>query len=270
MTTKAKKDCIYNLGLALSGGGTRGFAHLGAIQAMYEYGLKPDVVSGTSAGSIVGAMICSGKEPHECLEFFLKKKLFDFTRLTISKKGLLSFDQFAVRLQKFLKVSSFEELQIPLIITATDIDHAQSVHFSSGELIQRILASCSIPVVFVPTTIDGIQYVDGGLFMNLPVRPIRKLCEKVIAIEINSFENSLKIENMLHVAERSFHLGLASNTAIDRKMADLLIAPENMLHYSMLDLKAAEKIFNLGYEAAKERLKDFSLQQLHHPSSSLL
>lgn len=250
----------YKLGLALSGGGARGFAHFGVIKAMYEYGIRPDVISGTSAGAIAGAMIAAGKKPEECLEFFKHRKVLSFARFTMSKIGLMMMTGLEEELKKFLRVKTFDELEIPLVVTASDIDNSTSVHFNAGELIPCVLASCAIPIIFVPVRINGITYVDGGLFMNLPVRPIRDLCEKVIAVEINSIDSHQKVSNMIHMAERSFHLGLASNTRIDKKISDVFIAPDDMIKYSLFDLAHVEQIFEQGYQTAKKVLKDFNRQ----------
>lgn len=250
----------YKIGLVLSGGGARGFAHLGVVQAMYEYGLRPDIISGTSAGSIVGAMIASGHTPEECLQFFLGKKILSFARPTMSKKGILIMNGMEEKLAEFLKVKTFEELQIPLVVTASDINGATPTHFEKGELLPCVIASCSIPVVFTPREINHIEYVDGGIFMNLPVRPIRKRCEKIIAVEINSIDTSEKITNMIDMAARSFHLGLDRNTDIDRNMCDVFISPENMTKYSMFDLDHVREIYTEGYETACRIFKNSVLK----------
>ncbi len=250
----------YRLGLVLGGGGARGFAHLGVIQAMYEMGLKPDIISGTSAGSIVGAMIASGHTPQECLEFFTGKKILNFARPTMSKKGIMTMAGMEEHLAKFLRTGTFEELRIPLVITASDINNAMPVHFEHGQLLPCIIASCSIPVVFTPREIENIEYVDGGVFMNLPVRPIRKRCEKVIAVEINSIDTSEKITNMLGMAIRSFHLGIDRNTDIDRSLSDVFIAPQNMSKYSMFDLEHVLEIYEEGYATAKRILSNSVLK----------
>ena len=253
----------YRLGLVLSGGGARGFAHIGVVQAMYEAGLRPDIISGTSAGSIVGAMIAAGHTPEECLDFFLGKKILHFARPTMSKKGIMIMNGMEERLAEFLHVKTFEELKIPLVITASDINGAVPVHFEKGELLPCIIASCSIPVVFTPREIDHVDYVDGGVFMNLPVRPIRKRCEKIIAVEINSIDTSEKITNMIGMAIRSFHLGLDRNTDIDRNMCDVFISPQNMTKYSMFDLEHIREIYEEGYLTAKRILKNSILQTRH-------
>ncbi|WP_251620409.1 patatin-like phospholipase family protein [Odoribacter lunatus] len=249
----------YKLGLALSGGGARGLAHFGVMQAMKEYGIKPDIISGTSAGAIAGAMLATERHPEECLHFFTHKKMMNFARFTLSKSGLMSMSKMRNHLKDFLQIQTFDDLKIPLVVTATDMKNATSVHFNKGELIPCVVASCSIPILFTPTKIDGINYVDGGVFMNLPVRPIRNLCEKVIAVEINSIDKKRNIANMLHIAERSLHLSLASNSKIDKNLADLVIAPDDMIRFSIFDLNRAKEIYEQGYLAAKETLKEFNV-----------
>lgn len=252
----------YKTGLVLSGGGARGFAHLGVIQALYENGIYPDIISGTSAGAIIGAMIASGHTPEECLHFFSGRKILHFARLTMSKKGIMILDGMEEKLGEFLQIKTFEDLKIPLVITASDFMNAIPVHFEHGELLPCIMASASIPVVFTPRTINRIEYVDGGVFMNLPVRPIRKRCEKIIAVEINSLDTSERITNMIGMAIRSFHLGLARNTDIDRNMCDIFIAPQNMTKYSVFDLEHVQEIYNEGYQTAQNILHSSVLQNL--------
>ncbi len=256
--TTAKK---YKLGLVLGGGGARGFAHLGVIQAMSEMELKPDIISGTSAGAIVGAMISAGRSPEESLHFFTSKKMLNLARPTVSKMGLMIMAGMEEHLKIFLQKSRFEELDIPLVITVSNINAAVPEHFESGELIPYIIASCSIPVVFVPVEIDGNTYVDGGVFMNLPVRPIRERCEKIIAVEINSIDTNEKISNVIHMAERSFHLSAEPNTQIDKELADILIIPQNIAQYSMFSLEYAMKIYEEGYKTARKALSDFKLNE---------
>ena len=244
----------HKIGLVLSGGGARGFAHLGVIQALHENGIYPDIISGTSAGAIIGAMIASGHTPEECLHFFLGKKILHFARLTMSKKGIMILNGMEEKLREFLQVKTFEDLKIPLVITASDFMNATPVHFEHGELLPCVIASSSIPVVFTPRMIDHVEYVDGGVLMNLPVRPIRKRCEKIIAVEINSIDTSEKITNMIGMAIRSFHLGLDRNTDIDRNMCDIFIAPQNMTKYSIFDLEHVQEIYNEGYQTAQRIL----------------
>ena len=252
----------YNIGLALGGGGARGFAHLGVLQAMYELGLKPDIISGTSAGAIVGAMIASGHTPEECMNFFSKKRLLHFARPTMSKKGFMTMSALEEQLEEFIPARTFNDLKIPLVITASNIKNAKAVHFESGELLPCIIASCSIPVVFTPKEIDEVDYVDGGIFMNLPVRPIRERCKRVIAVEINSINTSDKVTNILTMATRSFYLGLNQNICIDKKMSDVFIEPKYMTKYSIFDIENMSDVYSEGYTTAKKLLQKKNIKGL--------
>lgn len=253
----------YRLGLVLSGGGARGFAHIGVVQAMYEAGLRPRYHLGHQCRLDCRSHDCRRSYPRRMFEFFPGEKNFAFARPTMSKKGIMIMNGMEERLAEFLHVKTFEELKIPLVITASDINGAVPVHFEKGELLPCIIASCSIPVVFTPREIDHVDYVDGGVFMNLPVRPIRKRCEKIIAVEINSIDTSEKITNMIGMAIRSFHLGLDRNTDIDRNMCDVFISPQNMTKYSMFDLEHIREIYEEGYLTAKRILKNSILQTRH-------
>ena len=245
---------LYKIGLALGGGGARGFVHLGVIQALQEAGITPEIISGTSAGSMVAAMIASGHSPKECMEFFTDKKLRDFISPAISRKGFFDLDKAEELLQEFLGVKTFEELDIPIVITASDMNNVKPVHFRSGILAPCIIASCSVPVAFVPKEINGKEYVDGGAFMNLPVRPIRPLCKTLIAIDINSLDRSEEVTNMFSMAVRAFHIGLARNTDIDKKMADLVLEPQDMTQYNLFDIAHMWEIYEEGYNITKASL----------------
>ncbi len=249
----------YKLGLALSGGGARGFAHLGVYKAMEELGIKPDIISGTSAGAIAGALFASGHSAEESIQFFKNKKLLDFARPLVSKTGIMNMNGMAKRLSEFVRVDSFEKLQIPLVVTATDMNLATPTHFNSGKLIPRVIASCSIPIVFVPVTIDNHQYADGGVFMNLPVRPIRELCDTVIGVHIDPLEPCEQIKSIVHLAERSFHMGILSNMSIDARLCDVLIIPKHISRYSMFDLSNIDEVVDEGYQQAKALLSNFTL-----------
>ncbi|MGL5681740.1 MAG: patatin-like phospholipase family protein [Marinifilaceae bacterium] len=245
-----KNEPLYNLGLVLGGGGARGIAHLGVYKALLEAGIKPDIISGTSAGAIAGAMIASGHAPEECLTIFEGKRFLNFARPAMSKLGIMTMTGMEDRLKHFIKAETFEDLNIPLVVTAGDINAGLPVHFEKGPLIPAVLASASIPIVFVPRKINEVDYVDGGVFMNLPVRPIRERCKRIIAVSINQSMTQFRIGNILSMAERSFHLSIDANTRIDAKLSDWVIRPFHMSKYSTFDLDHVHEIFNEGYNTA--------------------
>ncbi|MCK4745416.1 MAG: patatin-like phospholipase family protein, partial [Bacteroidales bacterium] len=131
----------YKTGLVLSGGGTRGFAHIGAIQALEEAGIHADVVSGTSAGSIVGAMYADGYSPAEVLELFNKHKILRLSRLSFSRKGFLDFGGLNKKINKYLRAKTFDELKIPLYVCITNLTKGEVVYVHEGPLSSVIMAS---------------------------------------------------------------------------------------------------------------------------------
>lgn len=241
----------YHIGLALSGGGARGFAHIGVYKAMQEAGIHPDIISGTSAGAITGVMFASGHTAEESYAFFREKKLLDFARPSMSRTGFMNLNGLGKRLAEFIEVKYFHELPIPLVATATNINLGIPTHFQEGEILPCILASSCVPIVFSPISIDGYQYVDGGVFMNLPVRPIREQCDIIIGVHIDPVEPSSHVKNMIQLAERSFHMGILSNMNEDTRLCDVVISPQHISQFNMFDLANMEKLFEAGYQQAK-------------------
>ena len=244
----------YKIGYALSGGFIKGFAHLGVMQALLEYDIKPDIISGVSAGALAGVFYADGNEPHQVIEYFSKHKFMDLTSWAKNTAGLFKLDDFVDFLNSNLKAKKLEELQIPLIITATDLDHGRCVQFRRGKIAERVAASCCMPVMFAPMNINGTNYIDGGVFKNLPVSTIRKDCEKVIAINVSPIQAEKYKMNVLNIAMRSYHFMFRANTAYDRDICDLLIEPYGLKGYSNRELEKAEEIFEQGYKAGKEIL----------------
>lgn len=255
----------YRIGYALSGGGARGFAHAGAIKALEEFGIKPDIISGTSAGSVVGALYSSGKSPEDIKNLFLEKSTSDFLSLTMPKSGFFKTDSFIEFLKKNISYKNIQNLPIPLYITATNFDKGKSIVFKTGELVPRIMASCCIPVVFNLLKINNTHYADGGIFKNLPASPIRDLCEIVIGINVGPALPEYK-ESLVFVAQQTYHYMLRANMLEDEKLCDILLETKAVSPYSIFDIKNAEKIFKLGYQNMKKNLKNISpkvLEQLN-------
>ena len=246
----------YPVGFALSGGFIKGFAHLGAIQALLEHDIKPDILSGVSAGALAGALFADGNEPHRVLEFFKGLTIRDLTELVVPRSGFFDLKELIDFLKANLKVTRLEELQTPMIITATDFDHGRSVHFREGPLPELIAASCCVPILFSPIEIDGTHYVDGGVLMNLPVSPLRSICQKVVAINVSPLVAPKYKLNIVSIAERAYHFMFRSNTVSQRALADLLIEPTDLYEYSDIDLDKTEEIFIRGYVEANEKLKN--------------
>lgn len=238
----------YKLGLTLSGGGAKGFAHLGVLQALNEKGLYPEIISGTSAGAFAGVLYADGHSPQEILSFFQKKVFREFAEFTIPHGGFFKSDRFRSFLKKHLRAKTFEDLKVPLYVTATDIEHGESKTFTSGSLIPAVIASCSVPIIFRPVEINDHYYVDGGLFKNFPVSTIRRECNKIIGVNVSPITKAEFRSSIKYIAERSFHYMSGSNTLLDRNLCDYLIESSLLSKYSMFDLDHVDEIYQAGYD----------------------
>lgn len=238
----------YNLGLALSGGGAKGFAHLGVMQALNEKGLYPEVIAGTSAGAFGGVLYADGYSPEEILSFFKKKVFREFAEFAIPHGGFFKSEGFRTFLKKHLRAKTFEDLKVPLHVLATDIEHGESKVFNSGALIPAVIASCSVPIIFRPVEIDKHYYVDGGLFKNFPVSTIRDECKKIVGVNVSPIMKAEFRSSIKYIAERSFHYMSGSNTLLDRNLCDYLIESASLSQYSMFDLEHVEDIYKAGYD----------------------
>jgi NTE family protein len=244
----------YPIGIALSGGFIKGFAHFGMMQALIEHDIHPDILSGTSAGSLAGVFLADGREPYEAINLFDNQTFGDFTSFSLNKKGLLELDNFIDFLHSNLRTKRIEELKIPMIITATDLDHGVSVHFKEGDIAERVAASCCMPVLFTPIVIDGIHYVDGGVLMNLPVSTLRDQCEKVVAFSVSRLIADEYSLNIASIAMRSYNFIYQANSLPQKQIADIVIEPCGLEKYNNTQLEKADEIFKIGYDEANKVL----------------
>lgn len=243
------------IGIAYSGGGARGIAHLGVTHALAEVGIKPDFVSGTSAGAIVGALIAGGMQPKEILKELSSLSFLKYFRPAISWSGLIKLDKVEEVLTKFLPGSHFEDLNIPLVVAATDFLKGQSVLFDHGPLIKPILASSSIPFVFDPVEINGVQYVDGGIMNNLPVQPLLKKADFVIGVNCNFSGAVSEFGSMRDILERSILLAISHNVEANRKSCDVFIDPPALKDYKVYQVNKSKELFDIGYRFTIEMIE---------------
>jgi len=252
----------YNVGLVLSGGGARGFAHLGVLQALNEAGIYPDVLSGTSAGALAGVLYCDGYTPREILKIMKTSSRLNYMRPTLPRDGLLTISGIIKILETNLRAKTFEELKIPLYVTVTDLNNGKAVYFFEGELLNAVIASASIPVLFKPVKINKIYYVDGGILDNLPIRPVENKCRLIIGSFVNPVGHEDIISGLTKIAERTFMVSMSKEISEKSKKFDLFIAPLELKNYSILDPEKAEDVFKIGYKATKEKLKEPDTQTL--------
>ncbi len=245
----------FKTGLTLSGGAARGLAHLGVAKALYEDGIYPDCISGSSAGSIAGAFLADGYDPEELLGIFNKKRLFEFVDVALNKKGLLKIAGLKKLLKKHLRATTFEELKKVLFVACTNLNSGKVEYFNKGNIVEKVIASSSIPVLFPPVEMNKALFADGGIIDNLPVKPIRNKCEKLIGVHVNYIGPEEKIDSLIKIAVRSFHLGTRSKVELASKECDIFIEPEELKEYGFMDVGKGIEMFDIGYKTTKEILR---------------
>jgi NTE family protein len=259
------KEYKYKTGLVLSGGGARGFAHLGVIQALNDAGIFPEVISGTSAGAIAGAFYCDGYKPKDILKIMKTDSRLNYMRPVLPRYGLLQISGIAKILNSHLRASTFEELKIPFYVAATNLNKGRIEYFSEGELLYPVIASSSIPVLFKPVVINKYSYVDGGVMDNLPIKPIENLCRFFIGSFVNPLGDQEEFSSLIDIAARTFILNLYKEALEKSKMFDLFIAPNELRNYNILDPEKAEDLFNIGYEATNNLLEKTGFLKILFP-----
>ena len=240
----------------LSGGGARGFAHLGVVKALGEKGIFPSAISGTSAGAIAGAFIANGFTPDEVIEILagkLSRRMLGWNSLST---GLVSFKKLREYIDANLKYKTFEELPIPLNVTATSfIDGSQKI-FNKGSLIDAITASCAIPAIFPAFDIENVPYVDGGLCNNLPVEPFLHQKRNIVCIHVNPIWDLREKKSLRGIVERAFHLSFAEMVRQSAHGCYMYIEPKDLIRYNLFELSKANEIVDVGYSYAEKYLQE--------------
>lgn len=253
MTSPANID-VPSLGLALSGGGARGLLHVGVLQALDEHGIRPQCISGTSIGAVVGALYSAGMKPYEMLDLLSGKGFLNLFRLKPSFSGLLEMRYLKSVLDSRLP-DTYEELKIPLYVCATNLSKGDEKIFHSGELRSTVVASASIPVVFEPVIINEEKYVDGGVLNNLPASALKGKCDMILGVEVNRGKFTKDLKTMKNVALEVFHLVVNKNSFEGMGLCDFVIRPELEASFDVFDFSKALKLFEKGYGYGMEWVK---------------
>ena len=216
------------LGLALGGGGARGFAHVGVLQVLEEAGIKTDLVVGTSAGSLVGALHASGKtgaQLQRIAETMEESTITDWA-LPFLNRGVLRGEALARYVSNQTQGRKIEDLPIRLGIVATALNLGEGVLFQRGDTATAVRASSAVPSVFLPVRINNRDYVDGGLVAPVPVRYAREMgAEVVLAIDISTTPEGSQAESMLQILLQTFNIMGKSIKALELKEADVVVRP---------------------------------------------
>lgn len=245
----------YRIGLALSGGGARGIAHAGAIQALSDCGVKPDIVAGVSAGSIAAVMYSAGLSTQHMVECFKQAKFKDFVEMTVPTDGFFRLDKFREFLRREMHpYVNLEDLPIKTVIGVTNLDTGRKEMFEEGPIADIVAASCSIPIVFKPAIINGVRYVDGGVRANLPAWTIRHRCRYLIGVNCSPLTDRRAKNNMVDIALRSYELLAKTNVVDDMEMCDMLVRTDDIAKYQVFNLKELDDVYECGYRETLNHL----------------
>jgi len=239
---------MTKIGLTLSGGGVRGVAHLGALEALEKMGIEISIISGTSAGAIAGAFFAAGYLPREIMAIIKKTKLFSIHNQKIWSAGLFELTPMRNTLKKYIPQNTFESLDIPLYAAATNIKKGEIEYFSSGELDSAIVASSCVPFIFEPIFYQNSVFVDGGIINNLPIEAILSKCDKLIGIHVNSPVKIFKSIKKINITERSLNLLLASSVYPKSSQCTIFIDPPELEKYTLFNMKNADELYKAGFE----------------------
>lgn len=239
--------------LALSGGGVRGFMHAGFLQALDENGLKPAAISGTSMGAIVGSLYASGLKPDRIVEAIHRPEIRKLPAFLGLKGGLGSTEMLRLQLKDYLQLLQIEDLEIPLIISVTNLNRGCNELIRKGLLIDWVVASSAIPIVFQPVFINNQYYVDGGLTVNLPSVCLRKAGRMIIGLNSNHLnEVNDEFKTIRSVGERCLYIAVQNTLRDQIDACDIVITSEIVSNYKIYDFEHAQAIFNQGYKIGSE------------------
>lgn len=250
------------LGLVLGGGGARGIAHVGFLQALHEEEVYPDYIVGCSMGSIVGAAYAAGIEPIKLKDIALNLKLRDLAQPNLGglrAMGILKTEKVRELLVSVMGDITFDQLKIPFRCNAVDIMSGKAVVFSEGSVIDAIIASSSIPSVFEPLRKNGMVFLDGGVLDRMPAQIVKDMgAERIVAVDpIGTMNISEEPHGLIPLVLRMFDVQDMQNTSrfhLEREYIDLWLEPSlgSMNQYMVKDLDFA---YEKGYELGKANVR---------------
>ena len=236
--------------LALGGGAARGFAHIGVIEVLEENGIHPDIVTGTSAGSLVAALYASGHTGKELESIAINMDESALTDWSFPGRGLIRGEALAHYIREATGNKPLEQMKIPLGIVATDLDSGKPILFRRGDVGTAVRASSAVPAVFQPVKIGTHEYVDGGLASPVPVRAARDMgADVVIAVDISQLPDGGDTSNALHMLLQTFSIMSRSINELELKEAEVALHPR-LVGVAGTDFTLRKKNIEAGREAA--------------------
>ncbi|HLO04948.1 MAG TPA: patatin-like phospholipase family protein [Symbiobacteriaceae bacterium] len=253
------------VGLALGGGFARGMAHVGVLQALEQHAIPIDLVAGTSAGSLVGAMYCAGLDPWQMEQHVDKINWRSLVRLRLRRDGLLDAEGLERWILSMVGDLTFPELRMPFTVTATDLQAGTEVLLREGRVAQAVRASCAFPGIFLPVKLGEQTLVDGGLINPVPTRICREMgADLVIGVELGrSAGEQVAPRNLIHIVLGALSLVQRPLVASTLAEGDVVIQPE-LGSFSIWELERAREMIAEGRRAAEEAIPEILALMARH------
>ncbi len=252
-----ENSCKYapNISLALSGGGTRGVFYLGFIEALQEKGVQIKAISGSSAGSIIGATIACGIKPKDTLKILKSnefKKIFKFNWFL---KSIFTIDLNAKLLDKLFIYKDLSDTRIPFFTCVVDCDTCETLYFSKGDAKKLLYASCAFYPLFKPIKYKNRILADSGLLNVVPIKPLENFAYPILAINIISDYESNKI-SFKAIFTKIYRFFIFAKISKNIKKCTWYIAPKEILKFKIFSFENLEEKFDLGYEYGQKWCKE--------------
>ncbi len=251
------EDQKPKIGITLSGGGARGFAHIGVLKALEEAGLGPEVICGTSAGAIIGVLYAHGYHPDQISELIEKSNIYKVFRLVLPRRGLSNQDYLLRQLKEYVPENDFHKLPKKFLVGVTNLNAGKHEIWEDGSLHDLVIASSAVPGIFQPVEINGRYYVDGGVMNNMPADPIRRMCRFLVASNVVTKveKSSNELSGLKSILARTFEISLWYRSRLNYDACDLIVEPDGLHKYHIFNFSKASEIVQLGYEAGKAQIE---------------
>jgi NTE family protein len=248
-----------SIGLVLSGGGVRGMGHIGVLKAMKEYGIEASLVSGSSAGALVGALYASNSTIDDMLSFFKETPLFKYNFLTINKPGLVDTERYYDIFNTYIPYDTFEALEKKLFVMTTNLEKGEEEVFHFGELITPLLASAALPPVFSPVNINNSLYADGGIMNNFPSEPLKDKADFILGSNVSVIKPVTKkeISSSYQLASRTTSLMVYAINRQKIRNCHIVFEPKELEAIGVFEKKGIEKAYQIGYDHARMVFDEF-------------
>lgn len=242
-----RKKYEHKVGISLSGGSARGYAHVGVLKALHEHDIRPEIISGTSMGAVVGVLYAAGYSPGGIRKILIEESFSRMTGFSWRRTGLYKLEKMKLALAKYFHEDDFSSLKKPFYLGLSNLNEACGEVKNSGPLFDYLIASCSVPGFFAPIVLNEMSYVDGGLMCNLPASAIRDKCRYLIGSHVNFPGKKNNFTGPKGILERSINLGITQNTRPEMELCDFIIDPPEMQNYTLFDFSKIEEIIETGY-----------------------